>query len=71
MTCEPQEDESDEWKTGCKLNMEVEASHQHLAEHTINHVPTNNHQHRESAETSLTLAVMIVEDGKEVDRAGY
>ena len=67
----PQEDEGYEWKTGCKLNVEVETSHQHLAKHTINHVPTNNHQHGESAETSLTLAVMIVEDGEEVDRTSY
>ena len=71
VACKPQEDEGYEWKTGCKLNVEVETSHQHLAEHTIDHVPANNHQHGESAETSLTLAVMIVEDGEEVDRTSY
>ena len=43
VACKPQENESYEWETGCKLYVEVEASHQYLAEHTINYIPTNNH----------------------------
>lgn len=71
MACKPQEDESNGWEAGCKLYVESEASHKNLTEHAIDNIPTDNHQHGESTEACLPLAVMVIEDGEEVDRAGY
>ena len=66
MACKPQEDESNGWKAGCKLNVESEAGHKNLADHALDHIPTNNHQHGESTDpcphSRLSVGVHTSED---------
>lgn len=71
MARKPQKDESDERQAGRKLYVERETGHKYLAEHAVDNIPSHNHQHGKQAETCLTPAVVIVEDGEEMDGTGY